>query len=132
MWCWIIIFLNFTTKWIYQECQCGQMHHNLSVEKFDWLKFTSSSLWLVQKVTWLVDLINALNRSSLWMITQPFCFLPYYSMTQVNSKFLLMKSSEKYLIMWLMISPMNFEKIAIFKIRQLVFFWGGKIHFGMK
>ena len=64
---------------------------------------------------------NALNGSSLWMITQPFCFLPYYSMTQVNSKFLLMKSSEKYLIMWLMISPMNFEKITIFKIRQLQF-----------
>ena len=62
------------------------------------------------------------------------------NMTQVNPKFLLMKSYEKYfiflpafyLIMWLMISPMNFEKIAIFKIRQLVFFWGGKIHFGMK
>ena len=46
------------------------------------------------------------------------------NMTQVNRKILLMKSSKKYFIfllafyriMWLMISPKNFEKIAILKI----------------
>ena len=49
------------------------------------------------------------------------------NMTQVNWKFLLMKSSKKYSIflpafypiMVLMISPKNFEKIAILKIWQL-------------
>ena len=60
------------------------------------------------------------------------------NMTHLNWKILLIKSSEKYfislpafyLIMWLMISPKNFEKIVILKIWQLVFFWGVKIHFG--
>ena len=50
----------------------------------------------------------------------------------------LMKSSETvfiflsafYLIIWLMTSPKNFEKISILKIWQLVFFWGVKIYFG--
>ena len=49
------------------------------------------------------------------------------NMTQVKWKFLFMKSSKAhfiflpafYLIMWLMISPKNFEKIAILKIQQL-------------
>ena len=49
------------------------------------------------------------------------------NMTQVNWKFLLMKSSKKYSIflpafypiMLLMTSPKNFEKIAILKIWQL-------------
>ena len=62
------------------------------------------------------------------------------NMTHLNWKFLLIKSSEKhfislpafYLIMWLMISPKNFEKIVILKIWQLVFFWGAKTDFGMK
>ena len=31
-----------------------------------------------------------------------------------------------YLIMCLMISPKNFEKIAILEIQQLIFFWGAK------
>ena len=35
-----------------------------------------------------------------------------------------------YLIMCLMKSPKNFEKIAILKIWQLVSFWGVKTHFG--
>ena len=35
-----------------------------------------------------------------------------------------------YLIMWLMISPKDFEKIDILKLWQLVFFWGVKTHFG--
>ena len=58
--------------------------------------------------------------------------------TNLNSIFCLIKSSEIvfiffpafYLIIWLMASPKNFEKIAIFKIWQLVFFWGVKIYFG--
>ena len=56
----------------------------------------------------------------------------------VYSKFLLIKSSKKYyifssacyLIIWLMISPKNFEKKGILKIWQLVFLWGVKINFG--
>ena len=55
-----------------------------------------------------------------------------------NIKNLWMKSSEFefiflpafYLIIWLMTSPKNFEKISILKIWQLVFFWGVKIYFG--
>ena len=51
-----------------------------------------------------------------------------------------MKSSKKYficlpafyLIMCLMKSLKNFEKLAIFEMRQLVSFWGVKIHFGEK
>ena len=58
--------------------------------------------------------------------------------TNLNSIFCLIKSSEIvfiflpafYLIIWLMASPKNFEKIAILKIWQLVFFWGVKIYFG--
>ena len=54
------------------------------------------------------------------------------------SKLLLIKSSKKYyifssacyLIIWLMISPKNFEKKDILKIWQLVFLWGVKIKFG--
>ena len=41
-------------------------------------------------------------------------------------------SSAYSLIMWLMRSPKNFEKIAILKIWQLISFWGDKIHFGKK
>ena len=37
-----------------------------------------------------------------------------------------------YLIMCLMKSLKNFEKLAIFEIWQLVSFWGVKIHFGEK
>ena len=37
-----------------------------------------------------------------------------------------------YLIMCLMKSPKNFEKIAILKMWELIFFWGVKIHFGEK
>ena len=35
-----------------------------------------------------------------------------------------------YLIMWLMKVKKNFEKIAILKTRELVFFWVVKTHFG--
>ena len=37
-----------------------------------------------------------------------------------------------YLIMCLMKSPKNFEKRAILKMWELIFFWGVKIHFGEK
>ena len=55
-----------------------------------------------------------------------------------NIKNLLMKSSEIvliflpafYLIIWLMKSLKNFEKISFLKIWQMVFFWGAKIYFG--
>ena len=58
--------------------------------------------------------------------------------TNLNSIFCLIKSSKIgfiflpafYLIMWLMTSPKNFEKIAILKKWQLVFFWGVKTYFG--
>ena len=61
-----------------------------------------------------------------------------YKCHKSNIKILLMKSSEIvfiflpafYLIIWLMTSPKNFEKIFILKICQLVFFWGVKIYFG--
>ena len=36
-----------------------------------------------------------------------------------------------YLIIWLIASPKNFEKIAILKIWQLVFFWGVKTYFSI-
>ena len=55
-----------------------------------------------------------------------------------NIKNLLMKSSEIvfiflpafYLIIWLMTSSKNSEKISILKVWQLVFFWNVKIYFG--
>ena len=55
-----------------------------------------------------------------------------------NIKNLLMKSSEIvliflpafYLIIWLMKSLKNFEKISFLKIWQTIFFWGAKIYFG--
>ena len=58
--------------------------------------------------------------------------------TNLNSIFCFIKSSEIvfiflpvfYLIIWLIASPKNFEKIAILKIWQLVFFWGVKIYLG--
>ena len=50
--------------------------------------------------------------------------------TKLNQVFCLIKSSEIififlpgfYLIIWLMTSPKNFEKIPILKTRQLIFF----------
>ena len=56
-----------------------------------------------------------------------------------NIKNSLMKSSEIvliflpafYLIIWLMKSLKNFEKISFLKIWQMVFFWGAKIYFGI-
>ena len=39
-------------------------------------------------------------------------------------------SSAYSLIMWLMRSPKNFEKIANLKIWQLISIWGSKTHFG--
>ena len=72
-----------------------------------------------------------------------FCSFFKYSLNtfkchKSNIKNLWMKSSEIvfiflpafYLIIWLMTSPKNFEKIFILKICQLVFFWGVKIYFG--
>ena len=58
--------------------------------------------------------------------------------THLNPFFYLIKSSEImfiflpafYLIIWLMPSPKNFEKISILKIWQLVFYWNVKICFG--
>ena len=38
---------------------------------------------------------------------------------------------EFYLIIWLMTSPKNFEKIPILKTWQLVFFWAFKTYFGI-
>ena len=57
-----------------------------------------------------------------------------------NIKNLLMKSSDIvfiflpafYLVIWLMTSPKNFEKMSILKIWQLVFFWCVETHFGEK
>ena len=58
--------------------------------------------------------------------------------TDLNSIFCLIKNSKIdfiylpafYLIMWLMTSSKNFEKIIILKKWQLVFFWGVKTYFG--
>ena len=59
---------------------------------------------------------------------------------QISIHFFSIKSSKMdfifspafYLIMWLMTSAKNFEKIAILKKWQLVFFWGDKTYFGEK
>ena len=58
--------------------------------------------------------------------------------TKLNKFFCLIKSSkiififlpEFYLIIWLMTSPKNFEKIPILKTWQQIFFWGIKTYFG--
>ena len=63
---------------------------------------------------------------------------PIENNTNLNSIFCLIKSSKIdfiflpafYLIMWLMTSAKNFEKIAILKKCQLVFYWGVKTYFG--
>ena len=63
-----------------------------------------------------------------------------YKCHKSNIKNLLMKSSDIvfiflpafYLIIWLMTSPKNFEKIAILKMWQLFFFWDVKTLFGEK
>ena len=63
---------------------------------------------------------------------------PIENNTNLNSNICLIKSSKIdfislpafYLIMWLMASPKNFEKIAILKKWQLVFYWGTKTYFG--
>ena len=79
--------------------------------------------------------------------TNHLIFLPAYSIikvcpiennTNLNSIFCLMKSSRInfiflpafYLIMWLMTPPNRFEKIAILKKWQMVFYWGVKNYFG--
>ena len=59
--------------------------------------------------------------------------------TKLNQGFCLIKSSEIififltefYLILWLMTSLKNFEKILILKTWQLFFFWGIKTCFGI-
>ena len=58
--------------------------------------------------------------------------------TKLNQVFFLIKSldiififlPEFYLIIWLITSPKNFEKILILKTWQLVFFWGIKTCLG--
>ena len=58
--------------------------------------------------------------------------------TKLNQVFCIIKSweiisislPEFYLIIWLMRSPKNFEKIPILKTWQVDFFWGIKTYFG--
>ena len=65
---------------------------------------------------------------------------PIENNTNLNSIVWLIKSSKIdliflpafYLIIWLMTSPNNFEKLAILKIWKLFSFWGIKTHFGEK
>ena len=65
---------------------------------------------------------------------------PIENNKNLNSIFCLIKSSKTDfiflpafdLIMWLMTSSKNFEKISILKIWEAFFFWGGKTHFGEK
>ena len=74
-------------------------------------------------------------QSCLYMIGNdwPHCAFKWH---KSNIKTLLMKSSEIvfifllafYLIIWLMTSPKNSEKISILKMWQLVFFWGVKTY----
>ena len=63
---------------------------------------------------------------------------PIENNTNLNSIFCLIKSSKIdliflpafYMIMWLMASPNNFEKIATLKKWLLVFYWCVKTYFG--
>ena len=63
---------------------------------------------------------------------------PIENNTNLNSIFCLIKSSKIgfifspafYLIIWLMESPNNLEKISILKKWQLFFYWGVKTYFG--
>ena len=80
-----------------------------------WLFFQNSLM-----ISWATYSLNTFkchksNIKNLWMKSSEivFIFLPAF-----------------YLIIWLMTSPKNFEKISILKIWQLVFFWGVKIYFG--
>ena len=72
---------------------------------------------------------SQINASKVWTIKNN---------TNLNSIFCLIKSSKIdfiflpafYLIMSIMASQKNFEKIAILKIWELFSFWGVKTHFG--
>ena len=63
-----------------------------------------------------------------------------YKCHKSNIKNSLMKSSDIvfiilpafYLVIWLMTSPKNFEKMSILKIWQLIFFWCVETNFGEK
>ena len=91
-------------------------------------------LGTVNKVRW--QFLSTFKQKSLFKA----CIysLSAFKWHKSNIKNLLVKSSEIvfiflpafYLIIWLMTSPKNSEKISILKIWQLVFFWVVKIYFG--
>ena len=79
--------------------------------------------------------LGLFDRHSCYMSTK---VCPIENNTNLNSFFYLIKSSKIdliflpafYMIMWLMASPNNFEKIATLKKWLLVFYWCAKTYFG--
>ena len=106
------------------------------------LKYLSSILEYVQdlnfKLIWAFKILNHnFQKLNLYVLPQNILWV-HVNVTKVISKKLLVKSSENYfifvpafyLIICLMKTPKNFEKIANLKIWELVSFWGVKSHFG--
>ena len=93
-------------------------------------------LWQLQKIYIVTILI--IKSCHFMSRNQVIYSLSAFKWHKSDIKNLLMKSSEIMfiflpafcLIIWLMASPKNFEKISILKLWQLVFFWGVKTHFG--
>ena len=85
----------------------------------DELSVTDTPRYVIFSSTLILSLIHKKSDKSLFTI----------SIGETSRNYLIILLVY-YLIMWLMKSPKNFEKIAILKIWQLVSFWGGKTHFG--
>ena len=102
--------------------------------------------WLWKKVNWtkarryyslgplnftFVEVFTIFRYSTWWLISiKGHNLLSYFLLSEKFRKcFILLPTF--YLVMWLMKSPKSFEKIAIFKIWQLVFIWGVKTYFGI-
>ena len=107
--------------------RCYFVFHNFLF----WLKFYG--FWS-RRLNWVNIFIRIQNS---WKNSQPkVCSVE--KETKLNQVFCVIKSSkiififlpEFYLIIWLMTSPKNFEKIPILKTWQQIFFWGIKTYFG--
>ena len=112
-----------------------QRRSKVCQKQFTWSKLELSRKWLFALVSNLRVLYYSGKKSSklkngAWLYNIYIFFnkvCPIENNTNLNSNFCLIKSSKIdfiflpafYLIMWLMVSPKNFEKMAILKIWRL-------------
>ena len=105
--------------WVMRCCSCNYLKV-LWTRAYCYLIVTIALIDLT--VIYLLPKVCSVKKDT--KLNQVFCIIKSWEIISISLP-------EFYLIIWLMTSPKNFEKIPILKTWQLVFFWGIKTYFGI-